>query len=443
MNKTKNLFLFLLFLILLSSTFLTSFSEAKQNNVLKVEIKDTIDHNTVEIIKESIKIAEQSQAEAIILILDTPGGGWSETKEIAGLINKSSVPVIGFVYPQGAAAWSAGTFILMSTHIAVMASHTAIGSCQPVRIGASGTQPIEDSKTINALTQWIVNQAEMHNRNKTIARRFITENLNLNATLAKKNQVIEYIANDVDSLLKQVDGVNVSTDKGTKTLDTSNVEIKKYEPSITLLILDVLSNPIITSILFLLGVYALIFGISAPGLGAEVFGGIAILLALIGTGFSLPALSIIFIIIGVILLLVEVFVIPGFGVAGIGGIISLAIGSIFLVPSYSTTKWMIEMSWIDDLIIIMLVATALIAAFFLFVIYKVIMVHTKKKTLGVFKGETAKTVDKMSPGETGYVLFKGEYWKAKTDENLDKNQKVVITDKENSTLIVKSKDKNS
>ena len=192
----------------------------------------------------------------------------------------------------------------------------------------------------------------------------------------------------------------------------------------------------------MLGIFALIFGISSPGYGAEVFGVIAILLSLVGSGFGISTLSIIFIIIGCLLLIIEIFATPGFGIIGIGGIICLVIGSIFLVPSYSppTTEWLISMDWINDLVIIIIVAGALIAAFFVFLLYKVIQIRTKKAAVGTFIGEKAKTVDRITPDKPGYIRFKGELWKATSDISIEPNTKVIITEKEESTLKVRPKE---
>lgn len=437
--KLKLSLLFLVFLFIFSSFSISV--RAEDSNVLLVEINDVIDQSTVEILKESIQKAEIECSEAIILLLDTPGGGLAETFEIADLIQNSSIPVIGYVYPSGSAAWSAGTFILMSTHLAAMADYTIIGSCQPIEVGLEGTKLINDSKRINALVSWLQTRAEMYGRNKTIAEQFIRINLNINATAAYDYEVIEYVASSPTQLLNDIDGEVVITAKGTVTLQTAGVKQITYAPSLKIQILKIISNPVLTSLLFMLGIFALIFGISSPGFGAEVFGVIAILLSLIGSGFSIPLLSIIFIIIGCLLLIIEIFATPGFGVIGIGGIISLAIGSIFLVPTYSTREWVISMDWINDLIIIIVVAAALIAAFFVFLLYKVIQIRTKKKAVGTFIGETAKTIDRITPDELGYVRFKGEYWQATSDTTIEPNTKVIVVDKDESTLIVKPKEK--
>jgi len=426
--------------LLLIFVFLSFSTIAQRSNVLIVEITDTIDQSTVEILKESLLQAENENSEAIILLLNTPGGGLQQTFEIADLINESEIPVVGYVYPTGSAAWSAGTFILISTHIAAMADHTVIGSAQPVEITAEGTKYITESKTINALVSWIETRAEMRNRNKTVAAKFITENLNLNATAALESQVIEHVSSSINQILQDINGTSVSTSKGIVVLNTADATKVKYSPSIGILVMKFFSNPLLTSLLLMLGIFALIFGISSPGFGAEVFGAVAILLALIGTGFAISVLSIIFIIIGCLLLIIEIFATPGFGVIGIGGVILLLIGGIFLIPSYSTTEWAITMDWINDAIIVLVAAAVIIAIFFVFLLYKVIKVRKKKAAVGTFVGETAKTVDRISPDKLGYVRFKGELWHATSDTTIEPNTKVIVVDKDESTLKVKPKE---
>lgn len=418
---------------------LSVITSSQTSNVLIVEITGTIDQSTVEILKESIHVAELERSEAVILLLDTPGGGLQQTFEIADLINKSSTPIVGYVYPSGSAAWSAGTFVLISTHIAAMADHTIIGSCQPVELGVSGTRLINDSKTINALTKWIEERADMYGRNRTVTKRFITENLNLNETLALKYRVIEHVASSIEQLIQDINGTTVYTSAGKNIIDTHYAEQIWYSPSVGIQLMKFFSNPVLTSILLLLGVFALIIGISSPGFGAEVFGVIAILLSLVGSGFSLSTLSIMFIVIGVILLIIEIFVTPGFGLVGIGGMISLIIGGIFLIPNFSNKEWLISMSYINDAITVILAVVVVLAVFFVFLLYKIIETRRKKVAIGVFIGETAKTIDRIEPGKTGYVRFKGALWQATSDTTIEANTKVEIIGKDETILKVKPK----
>ncbi len=426
-------FIFFFFIIL----FLSTSASAQSSRVLLVEITGTIDQATVEIISDSFKQAESLQANAVVLLLNTPGGGLDQTFEIAAKIKQSTIPIIGYVAPSGATAWSAGTFILLSTPLAAMANHTIIGSCQPIETTLEGTRFINDSKIINALVEWLQERATMYNRNTTLAGLFITKNKNVNATIAKESNVIEVVASSVDQLLDDIDGQSITTASGLVRLETQDAEQVLYSPSIQIQLLKLISNPILASLLLMLGLFSLLIGISSPGYGAEVFGVIAILLSLIGSGFTISTLSIIFIIIGCLLLAIEIFLIPGFGVVGVGGILCLVIGSIFLIPSYPTRKWLISGEYTTDALIVMLVVIMLFAVFFAFLLYKILQIRKKKTVLGKFGGEQAVTIERITPEKTGFVRYKGEYWQAKSDTILEPNTKVIIVDKDEATLIVK------
>jgi len=435
-SKPFFLIFFLFFLITLSNTVV-----AADTSALVIEMSDTIDQSSVELLKSGLVEAERQADDLIILTLSTPGGGATQTFEIADIIQNSSIPIVGFVYPKGAYAWSAGTFILMSTHLAAMADNTIIGSCQPVTIGIEGSTPINDSKTINALVSWMQERASMYGRNITLAKEFITKNRNVNATTALDLGAIEFTASSLGDLLNTIDGATVMTAEGEEIISSSNASIIRFSPPFQIGLLKTISNPILTSLLFMLGVFALIFGISSPGYGAEVFGVIAILLSLFGSGFAVSELSLIFIGIGALLLFIELFVTPGFGVIGIGGVICFILGSIFLIPTYSSREWVIAVEWIDTLMIIIIAAGILISIFFIFLLYKVLEIRTKKKAIGEFIGETAVTIDPLQPGTIGYVRFKGELWKAKSSMTIEKDKKVKITEKDGATLFVEPLDK--
>ncbi|MBN1280131.1 MAG: nodulation protein NfeD [Candidatus Thermoplasmatota archaeon] len=431
-QKTSLLLSFLFLCIAVSSSV-----HAQSSQVVLVEITDTIDQSTVELITDCFTQAGAEGAHAIVLLIDTPGGGLDQTFQIADLIQQSDIPIIGYVYPTGATAWSAGTFILLSTPLAAMAEYSIIGSCQPIEASLEGTRYINDSKIINALVEWLVQRAAMYGRNETLAELFITQNRNVNATEAYTADVVEVVASTVDELLEAIDGRNITTAAGVVTLQTAGAQYTTYAPSLKIQIMKFLSNPILSSLLLILGILALLGGLSAPGYGAEVVGIIAILLALIGSGFSVPTLSIIFIIIGCLLLAVELFVTPGFGVVGIGGIICLIIGSIFLVPSYPTRQWLISSEYMIDALLITVLVIVLFALFFLFLLYKIIQIRKKKTIMGTFIGEKAVAIERISPEKPGFVRFKGEYWQAKADTVIEQNTKVEIVDKEDTTLVVR------
>lgn len=409
---------------------------AQQPAVVFVDLSGEIDQSTVLVFADALEFAKERGAQALVVILDTPGGGLQQTFDIEAMIRASTIPVVGYVSPSGATAWSAGTFILMSCHVAAMANHTLIGSCQPVEIGVEGTRLINDSKTINALVSWLQERALMYGRNETLAREFITQNRNVNASQALSLGAIEVVADDRDLLLEHLNNRTVALGNGTVTLHTSEAPQVAFEPSLFQDLYSFITNPILSSLLLMLGIFSLIVGLSSPGFGAEVFGGIAIVLGLVGLGFDVSVVSIIFIILGVVLLLVEIFVTPGFTVVGVGGLICLIIGGIFLIPSYPTREWLISSDYMNTALLILLVVILLFAVFFGFLLYKVLQVRRKRPAVGMFQGETATTLDAISPDKPGYVRYKGEYWLARSDVAIAPNTKVTILRKEETLLHV-------
>jgi membrane-bound serine protease (ClpP class) len=401
------------------------------NKVLVLKISGVITPASDDIIANAIAKAENEGFEAFVISIDTPGGGLEETQAIVKKIGTATVPVIGYV-PEGGKAWSAGTFIMMGTDIAAMAPFTVIGSAQPVHISAEGTKPIEDKKIINALTKYSVTTASKHIRNETFAEEVITKNKNIDAQGALKAGVVEYVAPSIPDLLTQVNGKVV---KG-KILRTESFSIENYEPPLSLVFLELISNPILSSLLLIIGFYGIVFGISSPGSGAEVFGIIAILLGLIGTGFNINVGAIFLIITGIGLLILEIKI-PSFGIIGFAGLISLIIGSALLVPMGDENIYIPEFRRLMTLTVI--IPTVVLGLFFVFAIYKVTKIRKKKPVIGTIIGDFARTIDPLGPGKSGFVRYNGEYWQARSEEEMGVNEKVEIIEKENEVLLIKRK----
>lgn len=424
--------LFVLFLCFILIVVFAHVAEAgSDNKVLVLKISGAITPASDDIIANAIAKAENGGFEALVISLDTPGGGLEETQAIIKRIGTTTVPVIGYV-PEGGKAWSAGTFIMMGTDIAAMAPFTVIGSAQPVKISSEGTKPIEEKKIINALIKYSVTTASKHIRNETFAEEVITKNKNLDAQEALKAGVIEYIAPSLSDLLTQINGKVV---KGT-IIRTESISIENYKPSLSLVFLELISTPTISSLLLIIGLYGIIFGISSLGSGAEVFGIIAIVLGLIGTGFNINVGAIFLIIIGIGLLILEIKI-PGFGIIGFAGFISLIIGSVLLLPIGDENIYTPEFRRLMTLTVI--APTIIFGLFLVFAIYKVTEIRKKKPFVGAIIGDTARTIDPLGPGKSGFVRYNGEYWQARSEEEIGVKEKVEIIGKEKEVLLVKRK----
>jgi len=420
-----------LFMAALLLLFSLSAAALGQGSVMVVALDGAITPASDEIVAEAILQAEALGCEAIIITLDTPGGGLAETKEIAGLMERTSLPVIGYVYPSGATAWSAGTILLLASDIAAMVPGTIIGSAQPVQIGPMGTEAVNDSKVINAVVALAEERARINGRNVTAAREFVTKNLNLNAEDALEFGVIEFISPSIEALLEEVDGVVAKN----RTLATSGAEIVHFQPGLRLQILSILSDPLLAGLLLIIGLYALIFGLSNPGMGAELVGVIVLALGLIGLGFSVNIGAVFLIILGVVLLLVELNS-AGFGLLGAAGLACMIIGSVLLVP-IGSPEWSTPAEYKMDALIALLVPSIVMGLFFVFAIYKVAEARRRPTYSARMEKEVAEALDRIDP--RGHVMYNGEYWVAVSEEPIEAGEMVEVVGKERMVLKVRRK----
>ena len=217
-----------LLLLFTSLLVFTSFSTtlAKQPIVTTLTIDETISSSTLDAFKDALTYSNDVGAQALIVKMNTPGGSVDAMLEIIEIIDNSEIPIVVYVYPKGARAWSAGTFILIASHIAAMAPNTVIGSAQPVSFSPfGGAEPVNESKIINALLEVIETHAESRGRNVTVARHFVLENLNLNDKEALEQGVIDVRAEDLQDLLNKINGFKVNTTAGELTLNTKGAEV--------------------------------------------------------------------------------------------------------------------------------------------------------------------------------------------------------------------------
>ena len=410
----------------------TSF-ESSSDSVIVIELDGVINFGASELIKEGLDKAYKINAEAVVLLLNTHGGLLDATFDIIDLIEGASIPVISFVHPKGATAWSAGTFIVLSSHVAAMAPFSILGSCAP-RAYPTG-ELIQDPKLINSLTEFIVQRAKMHGRNETIAAKFVTENLNIGAEDAKNYGVIEKVATTLEELLDVVDGIDVEVaEKGQLAIQTRNAAVHYFGASIRVRVLRVISDPMIAYLLFTLGVYGVIFGFFTAGYEGEIIGGILLILGLIGLGFSVDFLPVVLITLGGVLVFVEMRE-PGLQFFGPAGIVCLSVGTLLLLR-FDPARWLISPEWYQPFMLIVIALVAILTVLSALVLYKIVKAKKKQPATLEFIGGVGRTIDEIGPEKIGFIRFHGEYWKARSDTIIKPNQKVKILAKEGLTLIV-------
>src|SRR5690606_5384781 len=407
--------------------------EPDGKRVLWVDVKDFISSATAEDIASAISTAEQENYAAVILGLDTPGGSVDATLDIIESLQRSNVPVIGYVYPQGKSAWSAGTIILIGTSYAAMAPVTTIGSAQPV----SGGQPINDTKTINALSEKAVSLAEVHGRNATQAARFISHNDNLTPEAALENNIIEAIAASPEELLDTAHNASVVVAGEQELLDTAGAQIVTHQPSPRVMFINFLANPLIFTTFLTIGLFVMVYGLTSPGFGGEIAGAVLIILSLIGQGFDVNWGAFAMLAIGIGLLGYELYS-PGFGALGIGGVGILAVGAILMITQ-PVNPLLITEEHLGTLVLLSIAIIAPFAALLGLITYKAWRAKNRPRIDFVLMEKEGVLVDPVSAYKTGYVLVGGEYWQARTrGESLDKGQKVRIVEKQDAVLIVEA-----
>lgn len=406
---------------------------ASEPVIYVIEVDDMITAGTEMEISRGIDHATDIGAAAVLIEINTPGGLVDSMEGIVSEIERSEVPVITFV-PQGERAFSAGAFILLSGHIAAMAPGTATGAATPIAITPTGTTPVEN-KTINAYAARMRGIAENRNRSAEVAEKFVTEGLSLTAEEALDQGVIDVVASGRRDLSSAIDNRTVNVSRESVTLRTKDAIFITQEPQFAASIVALLSNPQIAFVLFLIGLYGIIYGLKAPGTYVpEMVGAIAMILALYGMGmFSVSTFGVILIVAGIILLIAEVLT-PTFGVLTLGGAVCLILGAImFPQEPFMPAEWISDFRQTVFAIVIISVVVIVLGLGF------VLKTRLKKPTTGQEElvGEVVRAETDIDP--EGTVHIHGEIWRASATEPVRKGEDVVIRDVDGLTLVVEKK----
>jgi membrane-bound serine protease (ClpP class) len=407
-----------------------------------LRIEGTITEGTALDVMEGLQEAEEMDAEAVLIELDTPGGLVASTLKITEAMLNLDVPVITYVTPKGAIAASAGSFILISGNIAAMSPGTTTGAAMPVEIGVEGRKAA-DEKTINFFAGHVESIAASRGRNATQAKRFVTDNDVLNENLALERGITDLIAENENDLLNKVDGMTVKVKDENRTLATKDASLYIKQKTVRSSLLELLSDPQIAVILMMVGIYGLIFGFMSPGTYVpEMIGAICLVLALYGLGlFEVNVFGIILIIVAVILFIAEALT-PTFGIFTTGGAVCLIIGALILPKE--PFLFNPQSGWFEGFVLTVIGIAVASAAFFFFAVGAVLKARERKVKVGGEEliGKVTKAETEINE-DTGTVKLRGEIWNARTveGETINEGEKVEIIDREGLTLIVKRKEK--
>ena len=382
---------------------------AQSNNAVYVMTFDgPVNPVLVSYVERAIDQATARGAEAIVLRLDTPGGQVDLTQDIVKMMRASPVPVIVYVWPTGAMAGSAGTFITLAGHAAAMAPGSSIGAASPVTGGGEDLGETLQQKVTNILAADIENLAARRGEEAVEwARKAVIDAEAATAERALALNVIDVIAVDVDDLLRQLDGFEVEVQGEMRALNfadarTVDVGMTNIEQFLSTLI-NAIAIPGIAILLIVLGVQAIIGEFSQPGgYVAGIVGAIALLLGLFALGIlNANWVGLAFIALSFLLFIMEL-VTPTSGALTLGGVITFIMGSVVLFRGTG-----VDIPWgtIIALAVIMVL-------FFTFVVAKAFKAQRRRPYSGAesLVGQPAIARSELNP--RGKVLVQGELWDA-------------------------------
>lgn len=326
--------------------------QAQASQVLVLKVDGIINPVKERFISRTIQQAEETRAMLVIIQLDTPGGLFSSTREIVEDLLGAKVAVAVYVSPPGARAGSAGTFITAAANYAVMAPATNIGAATPVSATGEELNKTMASKATNDAAALIRSVAQKRGRNQEKLEETVRSAASFTANEAVELHVVDFIAKDLDDLLAQLNGQVAETAAGPLTLDTSNLRRREVHTNLLEKILEFISDPNISFILLTIGGLGIVIELFNPGLIVPgVIGAISLLLAFLALG-NLPVnwAGVAFILLAVVLAVLEALH-SGFGILGVGAIISFIVGGLLLfaqfgdrsptLPSVSVSRWLL------------------------------------------------------------------------------------------------------
>jgi membrane-bound serine protease (ClpP class) len=392
-------------------------------------IEGTINPAVAEFVQESIGVSHREGARALVVQLDTPGGLLASTRVIVKAILGAPLPVIVYVAPSGASASSAGVFITLAAHVAAMAPGTTIGAAHPVGPGGQEVGGTMGEKLENFVASYGETIARQRGRNVEWAVRAVRESAAVTEVEALKLKVIDLVARDLDTLLQQVTGREVEIVGQKTSLALAGVEVRSIEMRLSHKVISFLADPNIAYFLLIVGILGLYLEFSNPGLlFPGITGAVCLLLALAAfqvlpinyAGLALVLLA--------MTLIVAEALVPGFGILGISGIISLVLGSLMLFDT-AGERLVVERG-------IIVAAVAVVSSCLLVVGYLVFRAQRRRPMVGKegLIGEVGRVVARVAP--VGKVRVHGEVWTAESEETLEVGEEVRVSKVEDLHLTV-------
>ncbi len=360
-------------------------------------------------LQRQVELAKSADAQLFILIMNTSGGLVDATLQINQLFLNAKIPVAVFVAPSGAIAGSAGAFILISADLALMAPGTTVGAAQPIAFSPEGAESA-DQKTINFYAGHLRSIALEKGRPESIAEKFVTENLTIDAREALSLGVINYIASDLEELLETLDGTKIEKQGITYSFNTLGAPVLREDMNLRERLQNWLSDPQIAFMVLIIGFLGIYFGLNAPGtIVPEVSGLILVILGIYGIGlFDTNTTGIVLMLVGLGLIIAEFFT-ADIGILGIGGSLSMIAGAVLL-----PVEPLMARDWYATFVITVVGTVVGLLIIMIFVVQRIIDSRRRFNDGSAYFKLPRKGVAVSDLKPEGMIKASGELWKARS-----------------------------
>ena len=378
---------------------------AASPRIEQVDLNGDINNIMSAYIESGVRRAEADRADALLVVMNTPGGASTSMDEIVTNLLNSKVPVIVYVYPSGARAASAGLFVAQAADVLAMAPGTNIGSAHPIQATGENLTGDLGAKVLNDAVTRVRNLASLHGRNADWAEQAVRNSVNINAEEAVQLHVADLEATDIPTLLNRIDARTVPRANGDLVIHSANALVNDYPMPFWQVFLNALIDPTIAALLIILAGYGIITELSNPGLILPgVVGGLAAVLAIVSLA-NLPVniAGVLLMLLALVLLVADLFA-STHGFLSAGGVIALVLGMAFLINTGPVGLGVNPT--------VSVVATAVTLAFFVFFIQRVVAARRQPAFSGAesLVGAVGEAREQLAP--EGLVFVRGALWKA-------------------------------
>lgn len=428
--KRKILFAFLITIV--------SFPLFAEKKYARIELSGTVNPIVSEYIVDSIAAAQADGSSFVLLLMDTPGGLMGSMRDIIKSILTSKIPVIVYAYPKGAQAASAGGFIMISAHIAAMSPGTEIGAMHPVspmldfitRDRQGDPAGAMEKKVLNDTVAYAKSLAEKRGRNVSWVVDAVTRAKSSTYSEALRAGVIDLVAEDIDDLLKKIDGRTIDLNGAKYSFSTSGLHPVEYRMKLKQRIINYFADPQMVLLLFVIAIAGIVMEFKNPGMIVPgTLGGISLLMFLFAVKIlPVNSIGLILIILSIVMFVLELNF-TSYGLLTLVGVVMFISGSLLLIDSPLPG---------GGIPLITIFSTMLfILVFFFFIIRLILKAFREKKSSGLEAMAGLYGVAIRDFAGSGKIKVRGEIWNAFSDDQIARDEKVVVESVEGMTLKVK------